>query len=63
MSRKLFGSAITAATLWAVTSALGQGLSLPDGPGKETVSAFCGGCHDISRLRAIPPRVGAWSCV
>ena len=23
----------------------------PDGPGKETVTAVCGGCHDINRLR------------
>jgi virginiamycin B lyase len=25
---------------------------LPDGPGKETVLAGCGGCHDINRVRA-----------
>ncbi len=23
----------------------------PDGPGKDTVTAVCGGCHDINRLR------------
>jgi virginiamycin B lyase len=26
--------------------------NFPDGPGKETVLAVCGGCHDINRARA-----------
>jgi hypothetical protein len=26
--------------------------NFPDGPGKDTVVAVCGGCHDINRLRA-----------
>ena len=26
--------------------------NFPDGPGKETVLAICGGCHDINRARA-----------
>jgi virginiamycin B lyase len=25
--------------------------NLPDGPGKETVAAVCGGCHDVNRIR------------
>src|SRR5260370_15087754 len=24
----------------------------PDGPGKKTFLAFCGGCHDLNRARA-----------
>jgi virginiamycin B lyase len=53
MSEKLFlrASMLAAACLWASPS-ISQGFSLPDGPGKETVSAICGSCHDISRLGA-----------
>ena len=29
--------------------ALGQ--EFPDGPGKQVVTAVCGGCHDINRIR------------
>src|SRR5437016_1504008 len=28
------------------------GANFPDGPGKDTVVAVCGGCHDINRVRA-----------
>jgi virginiamycin B lyase len=34
------------------TAPIAHGQDLPDGPGKETVTAVCGGCHDINRLRA-----------
>ncbi len=53
MSRKLlFPVAVTAAVgLWPLSPASAQ-FNLPDGPGKETVAALCGGCHDISRLGA-----------
>src|SRR5207247_1014868 len=29
-----------------------QAQDLPAGPGKETVSAACGSCHDVNRIRA-----------
>ena len=41
----------------AAAALLGSGLPawsddpFPDGPGKETVVAVCGGCHDIGRIR------------
>ena len=35
------------------SAALGQpAADFPDGPGKETVVAVCGGCHAINRMRA-----------
>src|SRR5437016_1022428 len=35
-----------------VAAAWGQGFTLPDGPGKDTVAAACAGCHPINRLGA-----------
>ncbi|HEX2652776.1 MAG TPA: hypothetical protein VHN11_03905 [Xanthobacteraceae bacterium] len=53
MSRTLLLSAsVLAAACLGAAPGFAQGFSLPDGPGKETVSAICGGCHDISRLGA-----------
>src|SRR5215831_20649926 len=46
---------VLAATLTAALlgSALPVGADdFPDGPGKETFVAVCGGCHDINRARA-----------
>jgi len=37
--------------LSAAIAAPASAQSWPDGPGKETVLAVCGGCHDINRLR------------
>jgi virginiamycin B lyase len=34
----------------AVSPAMSQDLSLPDGPGKDTVAALCGACHRINLL-------------
>jgi virginiamycin B lyase len=50
MLRQLNISAISACLLGTVMAAQAQ--DFPDGPGKETVTAICGGCHDINRLRA-----------
>src|SRR5882672_1653150 len=50
MSKKLFLSAIAATALVPFVPAWSD--DLPDGPGKETVVAMCGGCHDINRIRA-----------
>ena len=52
MSRKLLLIEIIAASLWAVSPALSQNFSLPDGPGKDTVASICGGCHALNRLGA-----------
>jgi virginiamycin B lyase len=41
--------AIAAAPSCAVIRARAQGL--PEGPGKETVAAVCGGCHGINVIR------------
>ena len=41
---------VAAAAMGLAAPALGQGF--PDGPGKDTVEATCGGCHDINRLKA-----------
>ncbi len=45
--------AVAAAALLAVgVPARAQQADFPDGPGKETFLATCGGCHDINRARA-----------
>jgi virginiamycin B lyase len=45
--------AVTAAALLAAgLPARAQQADFPDGPGKETFLATCGGCHDINRARA-----------
>ena len=56
--------AVAAAALLAVgVPARAQQADFPDGPGKETFLAICGGCHDINRARAgYTPRAGARSC-
>jgi len=52
MSRKSLVLHILAASFWVVSPAFGQNFNLPDGPGKETVVAVCGGCHAMNRLGA-----------
>ncbi len=42
-------TALAAALLTCAAPAVAQ--DFPDGPGKETVVAACGGCHDINRLK------------
>jgi virginiamycin B lyase len=42
---------LAAALLGSAVPALAQ-QDFPDGPGKETVTAICGGCHDINRVKA-----------
>jgi virginiamycin B lyase len=50
---KAYGlTAITVALLSSTLSARAQTPDFPDGPGKQTVVATCGGCHDINRARA-----------
>ncbi len=49
MSAKSSLPVLTAALLCSAP-ALSQ--DLPAGPGKETVAAVCGGCHDVNRVRA-----------
>ena len=49
MSRPSLISAISAALLGTVSA---QAQEFPDGPGKNTFTAVCGGCHDINRARA-----------
>jgi virginiamycin B lyase len=49
MSSKTFFVAVAAAGMSLPGAALAQ--NLPDGPGKETVAAVCGGCHDVNRIR------------
>jgi virginiamycin B lyase len=46
---------ITSALVCCTTTAFGQQPArppFPDGPGKDTFMAVCGGCHDINRARA-----------
>ena len=46
-------SALTAAILGLpLTARVQQAQPAPDGPGKDTFVAVCGGCHDINRARA-----------
>ena len=49
MFRKSLLSVIVAALSCAVIPAHAQ--DLPEGPGKETVAAVCGGCHGINVIR------------
>src|SRR5690348_15457654 len=54
MSRQMLVSAISAALLGTVGAAhpqAQQAQDFPDGPGKKTFTAICGGCHDINRVR------------
>ena len=44
-----FLSVVTGLFLANIFPALGQ--EFPDGPGKQVVTAVCGGCHDINRIR------------
>src|SRR5262245_66259810 len=45
--------AVTASALLAAgLPAPAQQADFPDGPGKETFLATCGGCHEINRARA-----------
>src|SRR5690349_7300551 len=44
-----FLPAVAGIFLTSIFPALGQ--DFPDGPGKQVVTAVCGGCHDINRLR------------
>jgi virginiamycin B lyase len=48
-SRSRLFSAFAAILLSAIIPGWGQ--EFPNGPGKEPVTAVCGGCHDINRLR------------
>ena len=50
MARKSLMSAAAAALLCSVFPAHSQ--DFPDGPGKQTFTQFCGGCHEINRARA-----------
>src|SRR4051794_7328752 len=52
MSKRWIMCVVTATGLCALSPAFGQGFTLPEGPGKDTVAALCGGCHDINRLGA-----------
>jgi len=49
MADKSMMTALAAALLTCAAPAAAQ--DFPDGPGKETVVASCGGCHDINRLK------------
>jgi virginiamycin B lyase len=48
MIARAFGLSI----ILSASAVLAWAQDFPDGPGKETVTAVCGGCHDINRLRA-----------
>jgi virginiamycin B lyase len=48
-SHRHFLPAVVGILLASILPALGQ--DFPDGPGKQVVTAVCGGCHDINRLR------------
>jgi hypothetical protein len=50
MSRIL--SLAVLAVIGSAASAQAPRPDFPDGPGKETFVAVCGGCHDINRARA-----------
>lgn len=58
MSHKSMIPAVAALLLGSASAALSQqaapkpGDDFPDGPGKSTVVAVCGGCHDINRAKA-----------
>ena len=48
-----FPLVLAAALMWPAAAWSQQPPSnFPDGPGKQSVLATCGGCHDINRLRA-----------
>jgi virginiamycin B lyase len=49
LSRSPFLLPAIVGTLLPLSAAWGQ--DFPDGPGKQQVTAVCGGCHDINRLR------------
>jgi virginiamycin B lyase len=50
MSKPRLSPIIVAALLGSACPAWAQ--DLPEGNGKQTVAAICGGCHDINRIRA-----------
>ena len=52
MSKAAVLAVAAAALLAAGLPARAQQADFPDGPGKETFLATCGGCHDINRARA-----------
>src|SRR5438067_9305366 len=54
MSIRSLLPALAASLLWAAFPAQAQQApqNFPDGPGKETVLAVCGGCHEVNRVRA-----------
>ena len=52
MSTKSLLPMLIAALLCSALAARAQQPDFPDGPGKETFVAVCGGCHDINRARA-----------
>jgi virginiamycin B lyase len=52
MSTKPLLPLVTAVLLLSAPTAHAQQADFPDGPGKETFVAVCGGCHDINRARA-----------
>jgi len=54
MSNRPLAPVIAAALLCAAPPALAQQAQadFPEGPGKSTVIALCGGCHDVNRVRA-----------
>jgi virginiamycin B lyase len=47
---KMLLPAVAGFALAAGSPAVSQDLSLPDGPGKDTVAALCGACHRINLL-------------
>jgi virginiamycin B lyase len=52
MLRKLLFLEVIAASFWAMSPAFSEDFKLPDGPGKDTVTANCSGCHVLNRLAA-----------
>ena len=49
VSHRHFLPVVAGLFLANIFPALGQ--EFPDGPGKQVVTAVCGGCHDINRIR------------
>jgi virginiamycin B lyase len=47
-----FKRSISVTVAWLLCSGSGFAQDLPDGAGKETVAAACGGCHEVNRVRA-----------
>jgi virginiamycin B lyase len=51
MSKHPLVPLIATTVLWAAVPARAQQPDFPEGPGKPTFVAVCGGCHDINRVR------------